>query len=105
MEMVVGLLGVLKAGGGYVPLDPAYPAERLKYMLQDSEPVVLLTEKHLRERLAEMDGAGVSMVDVRSKGEWSSEPESNPEGSSMGPRPEHLAYVIYTSGSTGSRRE
>ncbi len=102
VEMVVGLLGVLKAGGGYVPLDPAYPAERLKYVLQDSEPVVLLTQKHLRERLGGMDGA-VGVIDIEEdKGEWSREPESNPEGSRMGPRPEHLAYVIYTSGSTGA---
>ena len=63
VEMVVGLLGVLKAGGGYVPLDPAYPAERLKYMLQDSAPVVLVTQKHLREPLGGMDGA-VRVIDV-----------------------------------------
>ena len=44
LEMMVGLLGVLKAGGGYVPLDPAYPEERLQYMLDDSAPVALLTQ-------------------------------------------------------------
>ena len=102
VEMVVGVLAVLKAGAGYVPLDPAYPAERLKYMLQDSAPVVLLTQKHLREPLAGMDGT-LRVIDLEEdKEEWSREPESNPEYRSIGLRPEHLAYVIYTSGSTGS---
>ena len=63
VKMVVGLLAVLKAGGGYVPLDPAYPAERLKYMLQDSAPVVLLIEKHLRETLGGMDGT-LRVIDI-----------------------------------------
>jgi amino acid adenylation domain-containing protein/natural product biosynthesis luciferase-like monooxygenase protein len=101
VEMIVGVLGVLKAGAGYVPLDPAYPADRLKYMLQDSAPVVLLTQKHLRELLGGMDGI-VRVIDIEEdKGEWSRERESNPERGN-GLRPEHLAYVIYTSGSTGS---
>ena len=52
LEMVVSILAVLKAGGAYVPLDPAYPVERLSYMLEDSEPVVLLTQGDLAERLA-----------------------------------------------------
>src|SRR5205807_1804060 len=51
-EMMVGLLAVLKAGGGYVPLDPAYPEERLQYMLEDSAPVVLLTQRHLEDRFS-----------------------------------------------------
>ena len=55
-EMIVGLLAILKAGGGYVPLDPSYPEERLKYMLADSAPVVLLMQSHLADRLA----AGIS---------------------------------------------
>ena len=48
LEMIVALLAVLKAGGAYVPLDPAYPAERLRFMLEDSAPVALLTQSHLR---------------------------------------------------------
>ena len=48
LEMIVALLAVLKAGGAYVPLDPAYPVERLRFMIEDSEPVALLTQKHLK---------------------------------------------------------
>ncbi|MBD2794031.1 AMP-binding protein, partial [Xenorhabdus szentirmaii] len=50
-EMVVGLLGILKAGAAYLPLDPAYPAERLAYMLSDAAPVALLTQSVLAETL------------------------------------------------------
>ena len=53
LNMVVGMLSILKAGGTYVPLDPAYPAERLNYMLKDAQITVLLTQKHLTARLAE----------------------------------------------------
>jgi amino acid adenylation domain-containing protein len=101
LEMVVGLLAVLKAGGAYVPLDPAYPAERLQYMLEDSAPVVLLTQDHLHGLLKDVAdevvvvslGAGTSV--------WESQPQHNPNSTSSGLTPEHLAYVIYTSGSTG----
>ena len=57
LEMVVGLLAVLKAGGAYVPLDPAYPAERLRYMLEDSAPVVLLTQGQSARALHGIDEA------------------------------------------------
>ena len=49
MELLVGVLAVWKAGGAYVPLDPDYPAERIEYMLSDSEASVLLTQRHLLE--------------------------------------------------------
>ncbi|EGH75033.1 amino acid adenylation, partial [Pseudomonas syringae pv. aceris str. M302273] len=51
VEMMIGLLGVLKAGAAYVPLDPAYPAERLAYMITDSQPAALLTQRDLQKRL------------------------------------------------------
>src|SRR5258708_7514641 len=54
-EMIVALLAVLKAGGAYMPLDPAYPAERLRFMLQDSQPLALLTQKHLEQLFAGLD--------------------------------------------------
>ena len=51
LEMVVGLLGTLKAGGAYLPLDPSYPAERLAYMLGDASPTILLTQARLLKSL------------------------------------------------------
>ncbi|HEU0301079.1 MAG TPA: amino acid adenylation domain-containing protein, partial [Longimicrobium sp.] len=96
-EMVVGLLAVLKAGGAYVPLDPSYPADRLAFMLTDSEPAVLLTQASLAERFA---GAGPSVVALDAgASSWAHHPETDPEPDGL--TPDHLAYVIYTSGSTG----
>ncbi len=89
--MLVGLLGILKAGAGYVPIDPAYPAERIAYLLQDSAPVAVLAEASTRDLLG-----AVTSIDVHAT--WH-HPVSNPQLAAL--TPAHLAYVIYTSGSTG----
>ena len=99
-EMIVGLLAILKAGGAYVPLDPAYPEERLRYMLADSDPVVLLTQRHLEDRFSGI-GDGVPVLDLNATAAWQSFSESNPDADAIGLTSSHLAYVIYTSGSTG----
>jgi amino acid adenylation domain-containing protein len=102
LQLMVGLLGVLKAGGAYVPLDPAYPVDRLKYMIEDSAPVALLTQAHLREALVSVDLA-VPVLDLPDAArQWQAQPETNPDRRSFGLVPKHLAYVIYTSGSTGT---
>ena len=75
LEMIVGLMAILKAGGAYVPLDPDYPQERLQYMLEDGEPVALLTQAHVRERLGSLP-AGLPTVDL-TDAVWSSQPENN----------------------------
>uniref|UniRef100_UPI0023EE5045 non-ribosomal peptide synthetase n=1 Tax=Pseudomonas sp. dw_612 TaxID=2720080 RepID=UPI0023EE5045 len=93
LEMIVGLLGILKSGAGYVPLDPAYPLERLTFMLDDSAPVALLTQSNLRELLPALD-APVLLLDQLE----ASDLQHNPVVSTLA---HHLAYVIYTSGSTG----
>ena len=101
VEMVVALLGVLKAGGAYVPLDPSYPVERLRYMLEDSEPLVLLTQGHLEEQFSDRPKA-LAVIDLANTVPvWKDRSETNPDRAGVGLRPEHLAYVIYTSGSTG----
>ncbi|HEU4559096.1 MAG TPA: amino acid adenylation domain-containing protein, partial [Longimicrobium sp.] len=97
LEMVVGLLGVLKAGGAYVPLDPGQPAERLAYMLADSAPAAVLTQRELRDRVGQMD---VPVIELAAAApEWADHPVMNPARGAL--TPAHLAYVIYTSGSTG----
>ena len=99
LEMVVGLLAVVKAGGACVPLDPAYPKERLQFMLQDSGPVAVLTQGRLLPLFDEVKRKELRVIDLGGRNAWSNQPESNPEHNNVDP--EHLAYVIYTSGSTG----
>jgi amino acid adenylation domain-containing protein len=96
IEAVMGLLGILKAGAAYVPLDPAYPPARLAFMLHDSGAPVVLTARHLRDRLP----AGVEIIELDT--DWPQiglEPTIEPQG---GTGPLDPAYVIYTSGSTGT---
>jgi amino acid adenylation domain-containing protein/FkbM family methyltransferase len=100
LEMVVGLLAILKAGGAYVPLDPEYPPEHLRCMLEDSAPVVLLTQGRSHDVLGSIDEK-VAIVDINDAGRFRQQPESNLEWVGAGLQAGHLAYVIYTSGSTG----
>ncbi|KAF1026602.1 MAG: Tyrocidine synthase 3 [Pseudomonas sp.] len=92
LETVVGLLAILKAGAAYVPVDPAHPAQRIAYLLDDSAPVAVLAQEALLERLP------VLTVPVINLDQPVSGLPSNPPASAT---PNHLAYVIYTSGSTG----
>ncbi len=95
-EMVIGVLGIFKAGGAYLPLDPAYPNERLAFMLQDARPPVVLTRQHCLESLP---GGGGRVLCLDSGWEAiARESEFNPVS---GAASRCLAYVIYTSGSTG----
>jgi amino acid adenylation domain-containing protein len=97
LDLVVGLLGILKAGGTYVPIDPQYPPERRAFMLQDSNSPIILTEQALAPD-SDMPNTKVVLLDK----DWptiSREPTSNPR---VPVQPEDLAYVIYTSGSTGT---
>jgi amino acid adenylation domain-containing protein len=96
LEMVIGLLAILKAGGAYIPLDPAYPKERLGYMLADSQLSVLLTQESLLENLPNYHGQ-VVCLDV--EGDKISQQIADNLINKI--TPENLAYVIYTSGSTG----
>lgn len=96
LEMVVGLLAILKAGGVYVPLDPGYPQQRLAYMLEDSQAMVLLTQQRLADRLPR-NGAHVVCLDTDCTA-FATPRQENPHSDVMG---ENLAYIIYTSGSTG----
>jgi len=97
VEMVLGLLGILKAGGSYVPLDPEYPRERIGFMLQDSQAAVLLTQRKFVESLPEHE-ARVIYLDADLE-VFANESDQNLSIEVSG---DNLAYVMYTSGSTGS---
>ncbi|HEX4953895.1 MAG TPA: amino acid adenylation domain-containing protein [Thermoanaerobaculia bacterium] len=98
-DMLVAVLGVLKAGGAYLPLDPSYPRERLSWMLEDARPTALVTSAEVLTALPETPAPSLLVDRDRALLEARS---SQPWASSVGP--EHLAYVIYTSGSTGRPR-
>ncbi|TCP53368.1 amino acid adenylation domain-containing protein [Tumebacillus sp. BK434] len=91
-ELVIAVLGVLKAGGAYLPLDPDYPTERLLYMLEDSGAPVLLTQTHLSKRFAGTNARLLFLEDMTAA------QEANVTSAVTAT---DLAYVIYTSGSTG----
>ena len=96
VEMVVALLGVLKSGGVYVPIDPNYPQERIDYILNDAQIPLLLTQERLVERFGESDSEKITLDSGWQ--EIGTMPAENPSNISL---PENLAYMIYTSGSTG----
>ncbi len=96
VEMVLGLLGILKAGGAYVPLDPEYPQERLQTMQQDANSRILLTQKHLLDRIPK----GTNHVICLDR-DWATIQEESPNNLSATVSGNNLAYAIYTSGSTG----
>ncbi|MCX8130918.1 MAG: amino acid adenylation domain-containing protein, partial [Clostridia bacterium] len=94
LEMIIGIIGILKAGGAYLPLDPDYPQDRINYMLEDSGVKLLLTQKSLKEKIAELS---IESVYIEEDAIYQGEATNLGQiGTS-----EDLAYVIYTSGSTG----
>nr|WP_083336057.1 non-ribosomal peptide synthetase [Mycobacteroides saopaulense] len=94
IEAVVAIMGVLKTGAAYVPIDPSVPDARLEFVLSDAEPVVAVTTAELAGRL---DKCGVAVVDVHDP-EVTVQPASAPLAEL---RADDVAYVIYTSGTTG----
>jgi amino acid adenylation domain-containing protein len=95
-EMLVSILGILKAGSAYLPLDPAYPPERLAFMLGDSGAAAVLVHQGLRGRLESSPVRAICLED-----EWDRIRNEDRESPKQSIFPEQAAYVIYTSGSTG----
>src|SRR5437870_6459839 len=91
-DMVIAILGILKAGGAYLPLDPAYPPERLAFMLEDAGAPVLVTQSGLLERIGEHRGAT-----VRVDADWLAIARQPTKAPRNGLHPDNTAYVIYTS--------
>ncbi|MCA8351009.1 non-ribosomal peptide synthetase [Burkholderia cepacia] len=108
-DMVMALVGVLKAGAAYLPVDPDYPAERIAYLLRDARPAVAITQAHLREQVeaALGDGATTQLLTVadlladETVDETVAETVDDPAGVTAEVDDAQLAYLIYTSGSTG----
>lgn len=104
-DMVMALVGVLKAGAAYLPVDPDYPAERIAYLLRDARPAVAITQAHLREQVeaALGDGATTQLLTVADllADETVDETVDDPAGVTAEVDDAQLAYLIYTSGSTG----
>ncbi|MGQ0554672.1 MAG: amino acid adenylation domain-containing protein [Nitrospiraceae bacterium] len=95
LELVIGLLGIMQAGGAYVPIDPSYPADRIAYMLDDAVPAVLLAQPALRGTLPPFSGVCLDL---------SAAVTEESDLADLPPTPvrlDQLAYTIYTSGSTG----
>ncbi|HJU37973.1 MAG TPA: amino acid adenylation domain-containing protein, partial [Tahibacter sp.] len=100
--MLVGVLGILKAGAAYVPLDPVYPSDRLSFVLGDCAPVAVLVESALQAQLFAGGTPDVPVLVLDAADtlqELDTQPTHDPVVSDL--RSDHLAYVIYTSGSTG----
>ncbi|UCE20078.1 MAG: amino acid adenylation domain-containing protein [Gemmatimonadota bacterium] len=96
LDIVIGLLGILKAGGVYVPLDPCYPKDRLAFQLQDTCVPHLLTQKRLMPELPEHN---VNVICLDSH--WDIIAQEGIDNTVSGAQPENLIYILYTSGSTG----
>ncbi|WFU79137.1 amino acid adenylation domain-containing protein [Bradyrhizobium sp. CIAT3101] len=96
-DLIISMLAVLKAGAGYIPIDPSYPVERIAMILDDACPSVILTWESLAERLGQRSSSSIICVDRDSQSIASLDPSVVNEIASS----ESLAYVIYTSGSTG----
>nr|WP_309245933.1 non-ribosomal peptide synthase/polyketide synthase [Bacillus glycinifermentans] len=96
-EMIVGILGIMKAGAAYLPLDPAYPEDRIKYILEDSQTKVLLTQDALMKERALIKDASLMKIDIHDERIAGQDADRLLHVHHGG----DLAYIIYTSGSTG----
>lgn len=92
-EAIIGLLAILKTGAAYLPIDPAHPDERIKFMVSDAGPVAVLTTADLSSRF---DGLDVGVIEI-------DDPliDGQPSSALTAPEPDDLAYMTYTSGTTG----
>jgi amino acid adenylation domain-containing protein len=95
MDMIVGILAVLKAGGAYLPLDPANPVDRIAFMLRDAQVTAIVTQERLLPHLSAGAAASLCIDQI----DRLTQP---PMSAAVASEPTNLAYVIYTSGSTGA---
>ena len=98
-EMMIALLGVMKAGGACVPLDPKYPQERLSYMIEDARVPVLIADSRTAANFPDSNAEVINLIQ-----DWEKIERESGENPHVALSPENLAYLIYTSGSTGKPR-
>ena len=99
IEMIIGVLGIVKAGGAYIPLEPSYPKELLSFMLSDANPLILVVQEKVIESLPHNEAQTVC-IDA----DWDIILQEKPENLPTKTTANNLAYIIYTSGSTGKRK-
>jgi amino acid adenylation domain-containing protein/non-ribosomal peptide synthase protein (TIGR01720 family) len=100
-QMIISLLAVLKSGGAYVPFDPIYPVERLRFMIEDASPAALLVQEQFAN-LFDSIAENIPLILVDRPETGSGSLNTDLDVATVGVNPTHLAYVIYTSGSTGT---
>jgi amino acid adenylation domain-containing protein len=100
-EMVIGILGVLKAGGAYLPLDPDYPEERLRFMVEDSKTTWILSQSHLA-KASQIKGPGTTVFYLDTQWDEIAKYSRHSAGLKRAVGSRNLTYVLYTSGSTGN---
>lgn len=96
-NMMVGILGILKAGCAYVPIDPTYPEDRIKFMLEDTAANIIVSSEVSIKKLPNLSGVDVIKLDT----DWGKISQESSDNIEIDIRPEGVAYIIYTSGSTG----
>lgn len=94
--MIAAILGTLKSGSPYVPLDPNSPVERVQMILADTRPCLIVTQEALQNRLPDADVTVLCIDSI-----WDSEGDDTRRPPESGVRSDDLAYIMYTSGSTG----
>jgi len=99
LELIVGVMGTVKAGGAYLPIDPTYPPERISHMLEDADVSVLLTQERIVENLPAHDAEIVCL-----DSDWDKISRESSVTPAINVTPDSLVYVIYTSGSTGKSK-
>ncbi len=97
LDLIVAIMGILKAGGVYLPIEPSYPRERIDYMLKDAKPFILITESSQTHQFIEFSGNIIHLDFV-----WAEILACDDDPLNISIEPSHLAYIIYTSGSTGN---
>ncbi|WP_420574203.1 amino acid adenylation domain-containing protein [Kordia sp.] len=95
LEMIIGILGIMKSGAAYVPIDPEYPAERINYIIEDTKTEVVLTQSHLAENLQQINAVRLITLDSNCYQHNTTTNVTNQHIAT------DVAYVIYTSGTTG----